>query len=113
MFLNDILISIGDKTLKQGIPLNDVYTSTSAFLGGSYVNDFNRFGRLYKSYIQAEPEYRVGPDMLKFFFVRNKDGEMVPLSTLATVREVSGPEYTNRFNLFRAAEVNRSTGRWI
>ena len=94
-----------DKTLKQGIQLNDVYTSVSAFLGGSYINDFNRFGRLYKSYIQAEPEYRVGPDMLKFFFVRNQAGDMVPLSTLATVQEVSGPEYTNRFNLFRAAEV--------
>ncbi len=94
-----------DKTLKQGIPLNDVYTSLSAFLGGSYVNDFNRFGRLYKSYIQAEPEYRSGPEGLKFFFVRNQNGEMVPISTLAQVEDVTGPEYTNRFNLYRAAEV--------
>jgi len=94
-----------DKTLKQGIALNDLYSTASAFLGGSYVNDFNRFGRLYRTFVQAEPEYRLNADGLKFFFVRNKKGEMVPLNTLVDVKSISGPEYTSRFNLFRAAEV--------
>jgi len=94
-----------DKTLKQGIALGDLYTTVSSFLGGSYVNDFNRFGRLYKIYVQAEPEYRLGPENLNFYFVRNQNQEMVPLSTLVSSESVSGPEYTNRFNLFRAAEV--------
>ncbi len=95
-----------EKTLKQGIALNDLYTTVSSFLGGSYVNDFNRFGRLYRTYVQAEPEYRIGPEGLDYFFVRNRDGDMVPLSTLITPENISGPEYTNRFNLYRAAEVS-------
>ncbi|MCP5060469.1 MAG: multidrug efflux RND transporter permease subunit [bacterium] len=93
------------KALKLGIPLDDVNTAIGAFLGGAYVNDFNRFGRLYKVYIQAEPEYRDDVGALRFFYVRNSDGEMVPLSTLVTTSRTAGAEYTNRFNLFRAAEV--------
>jgi len=93
------------KALKLGVPLDDVNTAIGAFLGGAYVNDFNRFGRLYKVYIQAEPEYRNDVDALRFFYVRNNEGEMVPLSTLVTTSRTAGTEYTNRFNLFRAAEV--------
>ncbi len=94
-----------DKALKLGIPLSDVYSTVGAFLGGTYINDFNRFGRLYKTYIQAEPEYRVGPEMMPMFFLRTNNEEMVPLSTIANVEPTYGPEYTNRFNLYRAAEV--------
>jgi HAE1 family hydrophobic/amphiphilic exporter-1 len=93
------------KTLKQGIPLQELNASISAFLGGGYVNDFNRFGRLYKVYVQAEPEYRANAEALRFFYARNDQGEMVPISTLVTASNTYGPEYTNRFNLFRAAEV--------
>ena len=94
------------KVLKLGVPLSDVHTSIGAFLGGAYVNDFNRFGRLYKVYVQAEPEYRADADAVRFFYVRNSKGEMVPLSTFVTTGRTAGPEYTNRFNLFRAAEVS-------
>jgi len=97
-----------DKALKAGIVLNDVYTTVGAFLGGTYVNDFNRFGRLYKAYIQAEPEYRQNEDQINLFFVKNGNGESVPLAAFVDVREVSGPEYTNRFNLYRATELNGS-----
>jgi HAE1 family hydrophobic/amphiphilic exporter-1 len=76
-----------------------------AFLGGSYVNDFNRFGRLYKAYIQAEPEYRISEDKVNLFFVKNGDGEPVPLSAFVTIKDISGPDFTNRFNLFRAIEL--------
>ncbi|HSH20089.1 MAG TPA: efflux RND transporter permease subunit, partial [Draconibacterium sp.] len=94
-----------EKALKLGVSLNDLYTTVGAFMGGAYVNDFTRFGRLYKSYIQAEPEYRVDEKQINNFFIKNKDGNMVPLATLATIRPISGPDYTNRFNLFRAVEV--------
>lgn len=94
-----------DKILKTGVNLQDVYNTFGAFLGGSYVNDFNRYGRLYKSYVQAENEYRQSPEQLELFYVKNNQGEMVPISTFATVREYSGPDYTNRFNLYRSAEV--------
>jgi len=94
-----------EKALKLGINLNDLYTTVGAFMGGTYVNDFTRFGRLYKTYIQAEPEYRVDEAGITNFFIKNKNGNMVPLSTVATIKPISGPDYTNRFNLFRSVEV--------
>ncbi|MCR9095771.1 MAG: multidrug efflux RND transporter permease subunit [bacterium] len=93
------------KVLKLGVPLEEVNTSIGAFLGGAYVNDFNRFGRLYRVYIQAEPEYRTAADSLRFFYARNREGGMVPLSTFVSASRTLGAEYTNRFNLFRSAEI--------
>jgi len=93
------------KGLKLGVKLADINTSIGAFLGGAYVNDFNRFGRLFKVYVQAEPSYRTEPESLRMFYVRNAEGGMVPLSTLVTASRTQGPEFTNRFNLFRSAEV--------
>ena len=94
-----------EKALKLGINLNDLYTTVGAFMGGSYVNDFTRFGRLYKTYIQAEPQYRVNEEQINNFFIKNNVDKMVPLATVATIRPISGPDYTNRFNLFRSVEV--------
>ncbi len=94
-----------DKILKTGVALGDVYDTFAAFLGGAYVNDFNRFGRLYKAYVQAEPEYRQSKEGLDLFYVRNKEGESVPVATFVDVKNTSGPDYTNRFNLLRSAEV--------
>jgi HAE1 family hydrophobic/amphiphilic exporter-1 len=82
-----------------------VNSSVGAFLGGAYVNDFNRFGRLYKVYVQAEPEYRASVDGVRMFYVRNSEGEAVPLATLVSNSRTVGPEFTNRFNLFRAAKL--------
>jgi HAE1 family hydrophobic/amphiphilic exporter-1 len=93
------------KVLKAGVPLGDVNTTLGALLGSSYLNDFNRFGRVYKVYVQAEPEFRQDPSQLGLFFVRNQSGGMVPLDTLLTTRPSAGPEFTNRFNLFRTAEL--------
>jgi HAE1 family hydrophobic/amphiphilic exporter-1 len=93
------------KVLKTGVPLSDVNTTLGALLGSAYVNDFNRFGRVYKVYVQAESEFRRDPKQLGLFFVRSAAGEMVPLDTLVNTRPTSGPEFTNRFNLYRAAEV--------
>lgn len=94
-----------EKALKLGIRLNDLYTTVGAFMGGAYVNDFTRFGRLYKTYIQAEPEYRVDESQINNFFIKNNVDKMVPLATIATIRPISGPDYTTRFNLYRSVEV--------
>lgn len=95
-----------DKALKANVPLSDLYTTISSFLGGAYVNDFNRFGRLYKAYIQAEPEYRIDDSKLNMFYVKSRDGVSLPLSSLVNVKSSSGPEYTNRYNLYRSVELS-------
>ena len=94
-----------DMVLKMGVSPADVNTTLGSFLGGAYVNDFNRFGRLFKVYVQAEPEYRTDASDIRFFFVRGQQGQVVPLSALITTTPTHGPEYTNRFNLYRAAEL--------
>ena len=93
------------KVLKVGVPIADVNTTLGALLGSAYVNDFNRFGRVYKVFVQAEPEYRRDPSQLGLFYVRSARGDMIPLDTVVTTRSTSGPEFTNRFNLYRAAEI--------
>lgn len=93
------------KALKLGVSLEDLYNTIGAFMGGSYVNDFTRFGRLYKTYVQAEPQYRVSEKDIGNYFVRNRHGEMVPLATMITIKDVSGPSFTNRFNMYRSVEV--------
>jgi HAE1 family hydrophobic/amphiphilic exporter-1 len=94
------------KAMKLGVPLSSVNTTIGAFLGGAYVNDFNRFGRQYKVYVQADASYRVKPEDLSMAYVRNNNGDMVPVSTLVTASKISAPEFTNRFNLYRSAELN-------
>ena len=97
-----------DKALKQGVALSEVYGALQTFLGGSYVNDFSRFGRQWKVFVQAEGKVRTSPDDIRKFYVRNNKGEMVPLSSFVTVRQVTGPEFTVRFNLYRACEIQGS-----
>ncbi len=94
-----------EKALKMGVNLNDLYTTVGAFMGGAYVNDFTRFGRMYKTYLQAEPQYRSEEKDINNFFIKNRDGNMVPLATLVDIKPIAGPEYTTRFNLYRSAEV--------
>jgi HAE1 family hydrophobic/amphiphilic exporter-1 len=94
-----------DKVIKQGIAVADVYQTLQAFLGGIYINQFNRFGRQWRVFLQAEAEDRVAPEGIGRFYVRNNDGDMLPLSTVVQSRRIFGPEYTQRFNLFRAAQI--------
>jgi hydrophobic/amphiphilic exporter-1 (mainly G- bacteria), HAE1 family len=94
-----------DKVLKQGVALGDVYQTMQAFLGGLFVNQFNRFGRQWRVFLQAEGAERTSPADIAQFYVRNNDGAMVPLSTLEATRPAFGPQYTNRFNVYRAALV--------
>jgi hydrophobic/amphiphilic exporter-1 (mainly G- bacteria), HAE1 family len=94
-----------DKVLKQGVAITDVYQTLQAYLGGLYLNQFNRFGRQWRVFLQAEGEERRSDQDIRNYFVRNSYGAMVPLSALLITRSISGPEYTNRFNLYRAAQV--------
>ena len=95
-----------DKVLKQGISLSSVYQALQAFLGGAFVNYFNQYGRVWQVYVQAEGEFRTQADQVGRFYVRNGAGHAVPLSTLVQMREVNGPEFTTRFNEYRAAQIN-------
>ena len=94
-----------DKVIKQGVSVSSVYQTLQAFLGGLYINQFNRFGRTWRVYLQAESDQRQNADDIAQYYVRNGRGDMVPLSAFASTRRVYGPEYTNRFNLYRAAQV--------
>ena len=94
-----------DKVLKQGINLADVYQTLQAFMGGIMVNYFNRFGRTWQVYIEAEGEFRTTPDTIGQFYIRNGNGDMVPLSTVVTIEKDRGPEFTMRFNEYRAAQI--------
>ena len=95
------------KTL--GVPLSDIFGSLQTFLGGSYINDFNLFGRTYRVTAQAEGLARATPDAVNHLYVRTDQNAMVPLSTVVQIRSKSGPDYIERFNVFRAVTVQGST----
>ena len=92
-----------EKVKKLGVPVNDVFTTMQTFLGGYQVNDFTRFGRNYKVTMQAESEFRQGVRDLSLLFVRNKQGDMVPLDTLTSANPSTGARFLQRFNLYRTA----------
>ena len=94
-----------EKVLKQGVPLNDVYRTVQAYMGGLFINYFNRFGRQWQVYIEAEDQYRASLDHIDDFYVRNSKNEMVPLSALAHFETRYGPEFTMRYNLYRSAQI--------
>src|SRR5271165_3253482 len=97
-----------DKVLKQGVALTDVYRTIQTFMGGYFINYFNRFGRQWQVYIEAEGEDRAKAENVGQFYVRNNKGENVPLSTLTRVKPRLGPEFTLRFNEYRSAQLNGS-----
>ena len=94
-----------DKVLKQGVNLSDVYQTLQSFMGGIMVNFFNRFGRVWQVYVQAEGEVRTQADNVGQFHVRNNEGDMVPLSTLVTMETFHGPEFTMRYNAYRSSQL--------
>src|SRR4026208_1636376 len=101
-----------EKARSLGVPINDAFQALSASLGGAYVNDFNRFGRLYRVYVQSEGDYRRRAQGTREIYVRSKSSDtMVPLSTLMTITSVPGTEITTRFNLFRSVEVSGQPAR--
>lgn len=97
-----------DKVLKQGVDLGAVYQTMQTYMGGYFVNYFNRFGRQWQVFIQAEGEYRTRADDVGQFFVKNGEGNMLPLNALTATRPTAGPEFTMRYNLYRCAQINGS-----
>ena len=97
-----------DKVLKQGIDLTQVYQTLQTFMGGFFVNYFNRFGRTWQVYIEAEGDYRTDVKNVGQFFVRNANGDPVPLDAISTIEQISGPEFTLRYNEYRSAQINGS-----
>jgi HAE1 family hydrophobic/amphiphilic exporter-1 len=95
-----------DKVLKQGVALTDVYNTIQAFMGGLFINYFNDFGRTWQVYVEAEAPYRANTRNLGQFYVRNNQGQVLPLSTLAKFETRSGPEFTMRYNEYRSAQIN-------
>lgn len=94
-----------EKARTLGVPVDSVFQTLQAYLSGLYVNDFVKFGKVYKVFLQAEPEYTSEPKDIGRFYVRNHHGAMVPLSTLVDVSKISGPNFATRFNLYLAAEL--------
>jgi len=94
-----------DKVLKQGVAISDVYQTIQAYMGGLFVNYFNDFGRTWQVYIEAEAPYRANTQNLSQFYVRNNQGQNVPLSSLANFETDYGPEFTLRYNEYRAAQI--------
>lgn len=95
-----------DKVMKQGASVKDVYQTLQAFMGGYFINYFNRFGRQWQVYIEAEGDYRTQAENVGQFYVRNEKGAMVPLSSVTRFESRDGPEFTMRFNEYRAAQIN-------
>ncbi|MGH7355868.1 MAG: efflux RND transporter permease subunit, partial [Candidatus Rokuibacteriota bacterium] len=100
-----------EKARSLGVPVNEVFQALSAVLGGTYVNDFNRFGRLFRVYVQADADHRRKPEDIGQIYVRSKAGTMIPLWTLVTITSVPNTEITTRFNLFRSVEISGVPGR--
>jgi hydrophobic/amphiphilic exporter-1 (mainly G- bacteria), HAE1 family len=97
-----------DKVLKQATSLSNVYQTMQAFMGGAFINFFNRFGRTWQVYIQAEGSYRTQAENVGRFYVRNNSGGMVPLSSVVAIEPRLGPEYIMHYNMYNAAQINGS-----
>jgi len=95
-----------DKVLKQGVNIADVYKVLQCFMGSGFINYFNRFGRQWQVFLQADGDYRTDIKSIGQFYVRNSDGQPVPLAALTSIRNIAGPEFTMRYNLYRSAQIN-------
>lgn len=94
-----------DKVQKLGMSLDAVNQTISVLMGSAFINNFNQFGRQYKTYLMADDSYRMRPEDLAQYYAKDKSGNSVPLSTLVTVKDTIGPQYTNHFNIYRSAEL--------
>src|SRR5579862_380150 len=102
-----------DKLQTLGVPVSDAYNALQTFLGGLYINDFNRFSHTWQVLVQAEPEFRAQPSDINRFYVRSTDGNMVPLGTVASVEPTTGPDVVYRYNRFRAIQILGGPARGV
>src|SRR5436190_23228446 len=97
-----------NKVLKLGVPIGDVYRTLQTFMGGNFVNYFNRFGRQWQVYIEAEDKYRTRAENVGLFYVRNNNGQSLPLSAFTEVQYRTGPEFVMHYNEYPCAQINGS-----
>ncbi|HJW68288.1 MAG TPA: efflux RND transporter permease subunit, partial [Candidatus Binatia bacterium] len=97
------------KAKALGVALDDVFATLQVYLGSAYVNDFTRFGRNWQVNVQADASFRIRPEDIGALKVRSRDGKMVPLATLLSVRDTTGPAIVNHYNMFPSAEVAGGT----
>jgi HAE1 family hydrophobic/amphiphilic exporter-1/multidrug efflux pump len=95
-----------DRARALGIPISDIFGALQTYLGGNYINDFNLFGRTFRVTAEAEPSARTLPDAVNTLYVRTQAGDMVPLSSLVSIKPTRGPAYIERYNVFRAVTIN-------
>ena len=95
-----------DKAYRQGVPQRAVYQTLATFMGGNFVNYFNRFGRQWQVYVQAEGSFRTRDEELGRYYVRNSAGQMLPLTSVVSAEPMTGPEFTMRFNEYGSAQIN-------
>jgi HAE1 family hydrophobic/amphiphilic exporter-1 len=96
------------KVMRQGVNIGDVYETMQTFMGGYLVNYFNRFGRQWQVYVEAEGDYRTRAENVGQFYVNNANGASVPLSAVTNIKSIAGPEFTMRYNEYEAAQINTS-----
>ena len=105
--LPQLMINVNaDKALAQGVDISEIYNALSGYFGKSYVNDFNKYGRVYRVYLQADSVYREKPSDIDKIYVKNTAGKMVPLSAVVDVKNVVGPYSLTRYNMYPAITVN-------
>lgn len=108
--LPQLLINVNaDKALAQGVEISEIYSALAGYFGKSYVNDFNKYGRVYRVYLQAESEFREKPADIYKIFVKNNYGNMVPLTSVVDIKEIVGPYSLTRFNMYPAITINGMT----
>lgn len=105
--LPQLLIDVDEsKALALGVSIQDIYSALSGYFGKSYVNDFNKYGRVYRVYLQADSEFREKPADIDKIYVRNNKGTMVPLSTVVSIKNIVGPYSLTRFNMYPSILIN-------
>lgn len=102
-----------DKVKNQGLTLESVYATLSAYMGGSYVNDFVDFGRVYQVNISADRQGRANPDDVLRLSVRNNDGQMVPFASFATVEPTMGQPSVSRYNMYQTASITGTPAKGV
>ena len=108
--LPQLLLNVNaDKAMAQGVEISEIYSALAGYFGKSYVNDFNKYGRVYRVYLQADSEFREKPADIEKIFVKNKYGTMVPLTSVVEVKEIVGPYSLTRFNMYPAITINGMT----
>ncbi len=101
------------KAMAQSVPVSEIYSSLAAYFGKSYINDFNKYGRVYRVYMQADGEFRANPSDIDKIFVKNSYGKMVPISSVLKIENVVGPYSRTRFNMYPAITINGSARQGI